>query len=74
MFKYLSNIVLIIIYSKKLITKFRLLIFSIDFKPYTLLASIILNSRAIVYLVNNKALIKSNFFIKTNREIVKVGS
>ena len=74
MSKYLDNIVLIIIYLKKLITKFRLSIFSIDFKSYVSLASIILNSKAIVYLVNNKALIKPNFFIKTNREIVKVGS
>jgi len=63
-----------IIYFKKLITKFRFSIFSIGFKLYTLLASIIINSKAIVYLVNNKALIKSNFFINTNSKIVKASS
>ena len=39
-----------------------------------LLASIAFYSKVIVYLVNNKALIKSNFFIKTNKEIKKASS
>ena len=55
----------IIIYSKKLSTKFRLSIFSIGFKLYILLASIILN---------NEALIKPNLFIRANSKIVEASS
>jgi len=48
--------------------------FNIKLKLYILLASIILNSKAIVYLVTNKALILSNFFINTNKEVVEASS
>jgi len=48
--------------------------FYTSFKSWILLASTILNIEAIVFLVNNKTLIKSYFFIVTYKEIVKASN
>jgi hypothetical protein len=61
----LKSIIAILINLKALVDKFRLVVvFSITSIFYTLLASLILNSKVVVYLVNTKNNIVSKLYYK----------